>query len=128
MTGTSRPGDHIDLGRYPVDALDSPAGQEMVAGLRRSLADTGLAQLPGFVKPESVQRIADEALALKRSAFLEDVWGTPYLGLPDESFPPDHPRRFEGRSLTWVIAYDQIPRDGVLRQIYEWPALTEMMS
>ncbi len=122
------PGNFVDLVRYPVDRLDTAEGRAMVGALRQSLADTGLAQLPGFVKPEIIERMTHDALTLRADAHLEDVWGTPYLGLPDESFPPGHPRRHESRSLTWVIGYDQIPGDDPLRQLYEWPVLTEFMA
>ena len=56
------------------------------------------------------------------------MWGTPYLGLPDETYPPHHPRRREARSLTWVIAYDQMPASSSLRQLYEWAPLTAFMA
>jgi hypothetical protein len=125
---TVSPAAYLDLDRYPLDDLGGPAGQALIAELRGRLDADGVAQLPGFVKPEIVARIVDDALALQADAFLEDVWGTPYLGLPDESFPEGHPRRHEGRSLTWVIAYDEVPVTCPLRQLYEWPPLTELIA
>jgi hypothetical protein len=122
------PADLIDRDRYPLDDLGSPTGRDLVERLRRDLTRDGVAQLPGFVRPEVVDRIVADALALQADAFLEDVWGTPYLGLPDESFPAGHPQRAEGRSLTWVIAYDQVPTDCPLRQLYEWEPLTELIA
>ncbi len=118
----------VDLTRYPIDVTGDPRRADLVSGLQTSLGADGVAQLPGFVRADAVTRMVDDALALRREAFLEDVWGTPYLGLPDETFPPDHPRRREGRSLTWVIAYDQMPRSSPLRQLYEWPALTDFLA
>jgi hypothetical protein len=126
--GVASPAALVDLERYPIEDLDSPEGRALVADLQAHLHETGVAQLPGFVRPEVIRQIADDALVLRDEAFLEDVWGTPYLGLPDESMPEGHPTRHEGRSLTWVIAYDQIPSSCPLRRLYEWPALTELMS
>jgi hypothetical protein len=118
----------VDLERYPIDAVDSPRRAELVADLRRRLAEDGVAQLPGFVTDAALERLVAEAMAQRDEAFLEDVWGTPYLGLPDTSFPPEHPRRHEGRSLTAVIAYDQTPISSTIRRLYEWPALTAFMA
>jgi hypothetical protein len=118
----------VDLDRYPIDEPDDPRRGDLVETLRRGLTNDGVAQLPGFVRHDAVSHMVAEALDLQRDAFLEDVWGTPYLGLPDETFPPDHPRRREARSLTWVIGYDQVPVSSSLRQLYEWPPLTEFMA
>jgi hypothetical protein len=125
---TRSPGDLVDLVRYPIDSLDDPQRRDLVAELRAALVEQGVAQLPGFVRQDALGRMVAEALELRREAFLEDVWGTPYLGLPDESFPPAHPRRREARSLTWVIGYDQVPMSSSLRQLYEWPPLTDFMA
>jgi hypothetical protein len=59
---------------------------------------------------------------------LEDVWGTPYLDLPDESFPEGHPRRTMVLSRTWVLAYDLIARTCPARVLYEWDGLTQFLG
>ena len=104
------PIDLIDDERYPVGDLSSRAAQRVIDAQRRALAEHGVAILPGFVKAEVIERMAAETLALQPQAFLEDVWGTPYLELADESFPQGHPRRALSRSLTYVVAYDIVPR------------------
>jgi len=108
----------IDLERYPVNSLEAPAARAVIAKQRRSLEDHGVAILPGFVHPEVLTRLAEEAERLLPKAHLEDVWGTPYLELPDESYPEGHPRRSAVHSLTWVIAYDLIEADSPLRGLY----------
>jgi hypothetical protein len=118
----------VDLDRYPIDALDDSRRNRLVGDLRRDLAEQGVAQLPGFVRADAVAKMVADALELRRDAFLEDVWGTPYLGLPDETYPPRHPRRRESRSLTWVIAYDQTPASSPLRRLYESQMLTDFMA
>lgn len=68
--------------------------------------------------------MAKDTSALVPRAHREDVAaGTPYLELPDESFPAGHPRRTAIRSATWVIAYDLIPHDSPIRALYEWEPL-----
>jgi hypothetical protein len=54
--------------------------------------------------------------------------GTPYLGLPDESFPAGHPRRAEVRSSLGAVAYDLIGSDSLLRALYEWDVLLDAVS
>jgi hypothetical protein len=129
MTTTSvDPAALVDLDRYPVTSLGSEAGRAVVDELRSSIADRGVAILPGFVRPDALAAMVEEASGLKSQAFLEDVWGTPYLELPDESLPADHPRRRNEHSLTWVIAYDLIPEQSPLRALYQWDALKDFIA
>lgn len=121
----SDPAELVDLERYPLTTPDAPLRRQVVAAARRGLAEKGVAILPGFVRPEPLRLMAEEAAALKARAHLEDVWGTPYLTLPDESYPEGHPRRTSVHSLTWVIAYDLIPPHSPLRALYEWEALMD---
>jgi hypothetical protein len=117
------PSAFIDLERYPVTDPSSARAQDVLRAQRRSLASMGVAILPGFIKPEACAQMAGEGLALRERAHLEDVWGTPYLEAADFSFPEGHPRRSLYQSLTWVIAYDLVPRAHALRRLYEWDPL-----
>lgn len=127
-TTSAEPGTWIDLSRYPIDDLASPVAQDLIATQRRSLAEGGAAILPGFIRPEVVADMAKVALALQATAHLEDVLGTPYLGLPDETFPDGHPRRTLCHSLTWVIAYDLVPLAAPIRGLYECEALKSFIG
>jgi hypothetical protein len=118
----------VDLDRYPLDDPGSPVLRRVIADARDSLARLGVAILPGFVRPEALACISRTADALRPKGHLEDVWGTPYLGLPDESFPEGHPRRTPLHSLTWVIAYDLIPRSSTASALYEWDALMRFIG
>ncbi len=117
------PADTIDLERYPILDLASARGRAVLAEQRRSLKDKGVAILPGFIKADACAEMARDGHALRERAHLEDVWGTAYLGPPDESFPEGHPRRTLLHSLTWVIAYDLVPPLAALRRLYEWDPL-----
>ncbi len=121
--GRIDPSELVDLDRYPIVELEAPPARALVGAQRRSLAERGVAILPGFVRPAVLQAIAREALDLEPKGHLEDVWGTPYLALPDESFPEGHPRRTNVHSLTSVIAYDLIPQGSPLRALYHWDPL-----
>ena len=120
--------DLVDLDRYPVTDLDGPAGRAVVEHHRRELTEHGVSILPGFVTEEGVRRLVAEADALAPVANFQDVHGTPYLGLPDDSYPPDHPRNALSRSALSAIAYDLFPADSPLRALYEWDALLHLLS
>jgi hypothetical protein len=122
------PASIVDLDRYPVADLDAPAARAVIDDARRSLAARGVAAFPGFVRAGAVAQIAGDALTRRPDAHLEDVWGTPYLDLPDESQPEGHPRRTSVHSLTWVLAYDLVPRDSPARQLYESAGLTAFLE
>jgi hypothetical protein len=118
----------IDLDRYPIANLQTDAARKVIDTARVDLARNGVAIFPGFVRPEVIAQMARCALALKPRAHLEDVWGTPYLELPDESMPDGHPRRTSVHSLTWCVAYDLIPPTSPARVLYEWNGLTEFLG
>ena len=117
------PTDLVDLERYPLLDLTSPVRSELLATLRRQLEERGAAILPGFLRPQTCIHINREIDRLLPGAFREDVWGTAYLGLPEEAYAEGHPRRTTVRSVTWVIAYDLIPRTAAARALYEWEPL-----
>jgi hypothetical protein len=119
----------LDLERYPVTDLASPAGRAMLDTARGSLAEKGVAILPGFVRAEAIGELAREVAALKPRAHREDVAvGTPYLELPDQAYPEGHPRRTDIHSVTWVIAYDRVPLRARLRALYEWDPLMHLVG
>jgi hypothetical protein len=113
-------GSVVDLDRYPLAApIDDPARQAVVARLRADLAADGVAILPGFLTSTAIERIAADADRLRVEAHLEDVYGTAYLGLPEDGYPDGHPRRTAVHSFTWVIAYDLVPADNPVRLLFE---------
>lgn len=119
MSSPASPESPVDLARYPLHDLAGPAMRAVVRDARASLAAKGVAILPGFLTETARSAISREASELEAKSHLENVWGTPYLGVPDARFPEGHPRRTAVLSLTSVIAYDLIGRNSVLRRLYE---------
>jgi hypothetical protein len=118
----------VDTTRYPIADLGDPRTQAVIAEARQSLATRGVAILAGFLRPDAVATIAADAERRREHAHLEDVWGTPYLGLPDESFPEGHPQRTSVLSKTWVLAYDLVPADNPARALFEHDSLTGFLG
>lgn len=120
----AEPASLVDSDRYPLGDSDC---YPWILAARADLAADGVAILPGFVRPEAVAAMCEEADRLAPLGHHSLVQGTPYLGLPDESFPEGHAMRaLVDNSLT-AIAYDLIPPDSMLRALYEWPRFTEMI-
>ncbi len=77
--------------------------------------------LPGFVRPEAVARLIDEADQVAAEAHRSFNDTNVYFSKDDESLPRSHPRRrFYRRSNAFVPA-DNFGSDSPLRAIYAWP-------
>lgn len=109
----------IDLQRYPVDALDQPAGRRLVESLRADLRDEGLCRLRGFLRPAAVERLVEEAHAVEHHAYYGLTEATPYFTDYDASIADDHPRNMRTRRELGLVVADQIPEEAGLHGLYE---------
>ncbi len=125
MTG---PAALVDLDRYPILDLDDPRAQQIVTAARAQLQAIGAAELPGFVHPAGVAQLVEDAEALEPLAHRSGGLGTAYLGLPDESLPDGHPRRYLGDYAVGAVAYDLFPPASPMRQLYEWAPLRALVE
>jgi hypothetical protein len=113
----------VDLERYPVLEPRSPALSAVIKTAREQLAAIGAAELPGFVHASGVARLVADAEVLEPVAHRSGGLGTVYLGLPDETLPDDHPRRYLGDYGVGAVAYDLFPPTSPMRLLYEWEPL-----
>jgi len=119
----------IDLARYPVDALESPAGRALIAECRQQLAALGCCLLPGFLTSKAVDAMAREAAVLVPLAHrTANSRSTAYLDAPDVSVPEDHPKRRLQATSVGAVAYDLIPREALVRRLYEWDGLLHFLA
>jgi len=119
----------VDLRHYPIDALASPAARALIAECRRQLAATGACLLPGFLTEAALAAMAAEAQALVHRAHRTAASrSTAYLEAPDESFPPEHPKRRLQLTSVGAVAYDLIPPGSLVRRLYEWDGLLEFLA
>jgi hypothetical protein len=119
----------VDRERYPIDDLDGAVCAAVVAEHAAALASRGVSVLPGFMRPDAVAAMVAECDALAAGAHHQDVQGTPYLELPDESaWPADHPRRTWARSSVHTLGYDQLPRSSTVRTLFESDALLHFLE
>lgn len=122
------PGTFVDLDRYPVHDLLDHRTVALADECRTALHATGVATIVDFIRPVTVSVVVADALRCAPDAHRQDVFGSPYLERPAEHWPPEHPRRAEGRSALTAIPYDDLAQDSPLRALYEWNGLLDFIA
>jgi len=117
----------VDLARYPVLALDSARGREVVRDAHAERARTGMAVLPGFLRADALAALCAECEQLAKRGHFSEVRGSPYIEAPPPDLPDDHPRRTFQRTALTAVAYDLFPADSALRALYESEALLDFV-
>ncbi len=120
--------DFIDLKKYPVDDLNNPLRAKLVGEFKSSLERMGVAEIEGFLTKTGIERIVRESSAIEAKAFHNALVGNAYLEDPDPALPADHARKMTEKTALGAIAYDQIPSDHLIRQIYEWDPLMKFIG
>ena len=122
------PADLVDIGRYPLDRLESPPARAVVAALAGQLRADGLCRLPGFLTTAAAALLAAEAAALAPLAYRGMAEQTPYYRKDGADYPPGHPRvTWQSRDLSQVAA-DLVPRGSGLWRLYAWPAMPPFLA
>jgi hypothetical protein len=127
-TPTVSPPAMVDLDRYPVRDLGCTRAQQMLAQTRAALVATGAAELAGFLTPEGVRAVVEDAEKLAPRAHRSSGLGTAYLEMPGLALPQEHPRRWIGPYSVRAVAYDLIPHWSPLRLLYEWNQLAGLIA
>jgi hypothetical protein len=122
----------IDLDRYPLDRLDSYAGQKLIAEIQNALESDGSCALPGFVHESVIAEMAAEANSLSQLAYPGPTEVTPYffnyrLGEGVE-FPDDHPLNRKGKRNLAQVATDLIPENHMISRLYYASVLPEFLT
>ncbi len=117
----------VDLARYPIADLDRGAGARLLAECQQSMEAHGWCNLDGFIRPDAVSLLRDEANNLLPTADVLHVKRNIYQGAIDPSLPEDDPRRQEFTHIAVQLADDQIPADTSVKQLYHSDILTEFV-
>ena len=119
----------VDLDRYPIHDLDSPAGRALVEHARTALQAVGACDLPGFLQVDAIDAAVASALSVRDKAYrTEQTHDIEFSGLPAESLAADDPRRTRIRSGKEGTALDDIPADSPVRTAYESDELTAFVG
>ena len=113
--------DLIDLDRYPIDR-PGPELDLLLDHVRAELEHDGCVVLKGFVSPQGVELLRQEADGVNDQGHRSFNRTNPYFTQDDPSLPKHDPRRaFYDRSNNFISA-DNFDSAGPLRTIHDFPA------
>lgn len=118
----------IDLERYPINDLNSPKGQALVAFCRAALRFEGACEIPAFFRPEAVQALVAEAKAKESVSFRTDDTHNVYFEPVPEGASSTDPKGVLEHSAKNTIAFDQIDEDSPLKVAYESDEMTDFLG
>lgn len=119
----------LDLERHPLDRLDTPAGEALVARCRSDLARHGMFNLEGLIRPAALPRaVAGLRPILDSAAFEHKRSHNIYFRKDIAGLAPDHPALRQVTTINHTICADQMPADTLVLQVYEWPAMAAFLA
>ena len=108
----------VDLERYPLDQLHSPADQVLVARGQAMLERDRTFNLDGLIRPESLGQIKEELLPIiESSAFTHRRRHNVYFLPQVEGMEPGHPAVTGLETANHTVCADQI-MDSALVRLY----------
>ena len=118
----------VNLERYPVHNSDSPVLREVINAARKDLAENGCLRLPGFIRADAFDLLAEETTMLAPRALYSSDEYTPYGTGPDKSSHEGHPRRRAHRSTSGSVTRDLIPMEAWIQRLYDNPAIMSLVA
>ena len=120
--------DILDLERYPIDRLQSADGRSLIARCKADLADDGMFNLDGLVRPDVIARCAAELQPrLDRESYTHKRSHNVYFLRNVAGLSPDHPALRQVETVHHTLCADQV-RDSVVTKIYEWAPFVEFLA
>ncbi|MGE4609797.1 MAG: hypothetical protein AAED33_00050 [Paracoccaceae bacterium] len=114
----------VDLTRYPIEDISQGKGATFLAECQQQMEEHGWCSFDGFIKPDALSLLEDEANTLLPTAETLTITRTIYQGEVDPNAPKGDPRGAEYTHVTRQLANDQIPMDGMLQRLYHSEILT----
>ncbi len=119
----------VDLSEYPIADGQSAARKGLIQKYANDLKDRLYCALPGFVIPDALASMVNEATSLRSVAYDNNSRRNCYLQRqPDSSLPDHHARNHFESSSTRMVAYDQIPEASPLKGFYHSKEVREMIA
>ena len=119
--------DLVNLDAYPIQDIQSPTAQALVAKCRKDLDKNALCTLEDFVSPKALMVMKTEIDGLLTSAYRAEHERTPYSWRYNLDFPDSHPRRALHLNRYGYLLYDQFKKTALISQLFEWAPLTEFV-
>lgn len=118
----------VDLNQYPIADLQSDAGLAFAKKCRQQYRETGLCMLPGFIRPEALEVLAEEANGVSHEAYYCKNTHNAYLTDADPGLPADDIARRQEKTYVGSVPYDRIGADKKLIKLYHWEPLKEFIG
>ena len=118
----------VNRQRYPIDKPDSEAGMVLLDACREEFVSGGLCILSGFILPEALAALADEANNVLDDAYFCDSTHNVYLTESDPDLPPEDVTQRQEATFVGSVAYDRLPADGLLKKLYLWDPLMNFIG
>jgi len=119
----------INLEKYPLDqGRDNKEYKKCVADLKSKLLHDGVATCPNFLNVSAVNEAVKDISKVESKAWKTDTTHNIYLDLGDSDFPSDHIRNKLLPTTVASVAYDCLPKSGVLARLYETDAFVEFLK
>jgi hypothetical protein len=117
----------LDLDRYPLDQPDSPAYAGLVRRCQAELAQHGMFNLHGFVRPDAIAQAAAQIVPLTALAFTHQRAHNVYFKEGIEGLATDHPALTRFETIHHTLCDDQIAHT-IIHHIYEWNPLANFLG
>ena len=118
----------VNLERCPIDDPDSAGGAAFAQACRERFLEQGLCMLPGFIRPEALEILAEEANGRIGDAWFCKSTHNVYLTQHDPGVPPGDVATRQERTFVGSVPYDRIGEDSSLRRLYLWDPLKDFVS
>ena len=119
--------DLVDLERYPLDRLDSPAGERLVERCVADLERDGMFTLAEFLRREVIDAMLDDLQRRMRDeSYNHAREHNIYFDDEIDDIPADHPALGRVRTVNHTLCGDQLAEP--LRRIYLWPGMTAFLA
>ncbi len=118
----------LNLEDYPLHQADSQALASLVATCKKQLAEEGMFNLVGFMKPAAVLKAAAELEPLfQDQAYTHQRDHNVYFLKNVAGISPDHPALRRFHTINHTICDDQMTHT-ITHQIYEWQPLIDFLA
>jgi hypothetical protein len=120
--------DILDLNRYPLNKPGSPEWCNLFEKCRADLAQTGMFNLEGFVKPAALSRAMSKIRPVMETlSFVHRRSHNICFRKEVPGLAPDHPALRLIDTINHTVCFDQIPQS-VPVWIYEWPQFAVFLA
>ena len=107
----------VNLDRCPIKDLDSADGAAFARAARGRFQKDGICMLPGFIRPEALEILAEEANACVGDAWFCGGTHNVYFTEPSPDVPGGEVAARNERTFVGSILYDRIGEHSSLRRL-----------